>query len=210
MKKLLSHFNLGDAYEIEARVLPAMLVVLPVTILVAQFALAKGNWLTMIGWGAGFEVVTAVLVSKAGHALGTRLHSQLVTQWGGLPTHRWLHPSDHTYSEQQKRIWRQALCKLSGLDIDGELAKGDPDELKRVIADAILTARNSMRQKKEALLLRKCNVSFGFARNLAGMKWLTLTFCLLCFAGSAYGSLHYKFELSGTVHPGPVRSNCFD
>ncbi|MFC1636422.1 hypothetical protein ACFL5Z_16475 [Planctomycetota bacterium] len=199
MKKLLSHFNLGDAYEIEARVLPAMLVVLPVAILLAQLSLAKGNWMAMIGWGAGFEIVLAVLVSKAGHALGTRLHKRLEVKWGGLPTHRWINPSDTSHSEQQKRVWRIAVSHLSGLDIDAELTSSDPDEIKRIIADAIMTCRSRLRDVPEGSLVQKYNVMFGFARNLAGMKWLALTLCLACFLASAYGSLYHQFELSGTL-----------
>lgn len=199
MKKLLSQFNLGDAYEIEARVLPAMLVVLPVAILVAQLALAKSSWLAMIGWGAGFEVVLAILVSKIGHALGTRLHTRIQTQWGGLPTHRWLYPSDKTHSEQQKKAWRKAVSELSGLGIEKEIVEGDASEIERVISDAIMTCRSRLRDKPQGLLVQKYNVAFGFARNLAGMKWLALALCLVCFLASAYGSLYHQFELSGTL-----------
>jgi len=199
MKKLLSQFNLGDAYEIEARVLPAMLVVLPVAILVAQLALAKDDWLAMIGWGVGLEVVLAILVSKIGHALGTRLHAKIQKQWGGLPTHRWLYPSDRTHSEQQKEVWRKAVSGLSGLDIEKEIANGNANEIKRVISDAIMTCRNHLRDKPEASLVQKYNVAFGFARNLAGMKWMALILCLVCFSVSTGGSLRYHLEPCGTV-----------
>lgn len=199
MKKLLSCFNLGDAYEIQARVLPAMLVVLPVTVLVAQIAAAKRNWLAMVGWGAGLEVVLAILVSKVGHALGVRVQVRLEKVWCGLPTHAWLRPSDQTHSEQQRKAWWKVLLTLSGLDIEKAIMKNDAAELERVIADAVMAARNKIRGNKNASLVQTYNITFGFARNLAGMKWLTLVICVACFGISAYGSFRWNFETAGTV-----------
>lgn len=199
MKKVLSRFNLGDAYEIQARVLPAMLVVLPVAVLVVQIGMAKRNWLAMIGWGAGLEVVLSVLVSKVGHALGARLQARLEKQWGGLPTHAWLRPADPSHSEQQRKVWWKALLNLTGLDIAKAAAESDPAEVDRVIADTVMTARNKIKGNKKAALVQTYNITFGFARNLAGMKWLTFAICVVCSGLSAWGNLHWGFETSGTV-----------
>ncbi|MGB6067890.1 MAG: hypothetical protein WBG50_24045 [Desulfomonilaceae bacterium] len=199
MKKLLSRFNLGDTYEIQARVLPAMLVVLPVAVLVGQVALIKSNVLAMIGWGAGLEVVLAIFVSKIGHALGSKLQGRLEKEWGGLPTHAWLRPSDQTHSTQQKQAWRKTVSKLSGLDIDKAVNENSAPETDRVIADAVMACRNKIRGKQKAALVQTYNMAFGFARNLAGMKWLALVLCLICFGASLYGSLFHEFELAGTV-----------
>ena len=199
MKSLLSRFNLGDAYEIEARVLPAMLVVVPVAILVAQVAFMKKNWLGMIGWGVGLEVVLAILVSKVGHALGTRLQGKLEKEWGGLPTHVWLRPSDHTHSEQQKGVWRNSLSNYSGLNIEKEIEKGDSSELDRVIADAVMASRNRMRGHAKASLLQTYNIAFGFARNLAGLRWFALILCCICTSISIFGVVYSGFEMAGLV-----------
>lgn len=199
MKKVLSRFNLGDAYEIQARVFPAMLAVLPVAVLVAQIGMAKKNWIAMIGWGAGLEVVLSVLVSKVGHALGARLQGRLEKRWGGLPTHAWLRTGDPTHSEQQRKAWWRALLVLTGLDIEKAAAENDPVEADRVIADAVMAARNKIKGNKKAALVQTYNITFGFARNLAGMKWLTLLICVACSGISAWGNLRWGFETSGTV-----------
>jgi hypothetical protein len=199
MRKVLQRFNLGDTYEIQARVLPSMLVVLPFSILVSQIAWAQRNWLSMIGWGVGLEVVLAILVSKLAHALGVRLQLKLETQWGGLPTHAWLRPSDKTHSEQQKTAWREAVSQMSGLNVERAITETDAAELERVIADAILACRNRIRGQKKAALLQTFNIAFGFARNLAGMKWLSLILCLTCSTASVYGTFRLKFEPAGTL-----------
>ncbi len=199
MKKLLTRFNLGDAYEVQARVFPAMLVVLPVAVLVGQLALAKSSVLAIIGWGAGLEVVLAVFVSKIGHALGSQLQAKLEKEWIGLPTHTWLLPSDQTHSDQQKQAWRKAVSKLSGLDDEKAVKESSTPETDRVIADAIMACRNKIRGKQKAALVQTYNIAFGFARNLAGMKWLALVLCLICFGASLYGALFHEFEIAGTV-----------
>ncbi len=199
MKKVLSRFNLGDDYEVQARVLPAMLVVLPVAVLVAQIGMAKGNWLAMIGWGAGLEVVLSVLVSKVAHALGARLQTRLENKWSGLPTHTWLRPTDESHSEQQRKVWWKALLTLTGLDIAKAAFESDTAEIDRVIADTVMIARNKIKGNKKAALMQKYNITFGFARNLAGMRWLTFVICLVCFGLSAWGNLRWGFETSGTI-----------
>jgi hypothetical protein len=199
VKKLLSQFNLGDAYEIQARVLPAMLVVLPVAVLVAQIAISNKDWLALVGWGAGLEVILAVLVSKVGHASGARLQGRLEMTWGGLPTHAWLRPTDQTHSEQQRKAWWKALSKVSGLNIEEAAAEGDAAEMDRIISDAVMAARHKIKGHKKARLVQTHNITFGFARNLAGMRWLTLVICMVCSAVSGYGSFRWSFETAGTV-----------
>lgn len=213
MKKLLSKFNLGDAYEIQARVLPAMLVVLPIAILVGQIAWRQKGWLAVIGWGTGLEVVFAILVSKLGHAMGARLQDRLTKEWGGLPTMRWLRPNDPSHSEQQKKIWRKAVSTLSGLKVDRELKGNDLAEADRVIEDAIVACRNKVRSSRKADLLNKHNVAFGFARNLAGMRWLALSISLVCLLASTYGTIEKEWDVAGTILQGAffviAAVNCF-
>lgn len=199
MRKLLSRFNLGDAYEIQARVLPAMLVVLPVAVLVAQIGISKRAWLTMIGWGAGLEIVLAVLTSKVGHALGARLQRRLEVEWGGLPTHAWLRPGDATRSEQQRKAWWKTLQAFTGLDIEKASMENDAAEVDRVIADAVIAGRNKLKGNKKGELVQKSNIAFGFARNLAGMKWLALLICVVCSGVSGYGVCQWGFETTGII-----------
>lgn len=171
MQKLLHAISLGDRYEINARLLPAMVAVLPVTTLALGIDLRSGHWVRAIGLGAGLEVILAVLFSKLGHALGRKVEDKCRGQWGGLPATRWMLPDDQSHSEQQKQIWRQALSKLSGLSFDALIADGDSAELQRALDDAVLMVRNKIRTDNRADLLRQHNIYYGFARNLAGLAW---------------------------------------
>lgn len=179
MQKLLHAVNIGDRYEIHARLLPAMAAVLPVTILAFGAALHFGHFGGVIAPGSGLDLIVTILFSRVGHALGRRVEDQCRASWGGLPTTRWLMPDDTSHSEQQKRIWRQAIAKLSGLNIEAVLATGDIDELRRALDDGVLTARNKIRSEKRAELLRKQNIYYGFARNIAGLAPIAALLSLL-------------------------------
>jgi len=169
MQKLLHAINLGDRYEVNARLLPAMVAVLPITTLALGLDLHSGHSIRAIGIGTGLEAVLAVLFSKLGHALGRNLENKCKARWGGLPTTSWLMPEDNSHSEQQKQIWRQAISKLSGLNFDSLIGSGDLDELRRALDDAVSTVRNKIRADKRAELLRQHNIYYGFARNMAGL-----------------------------------------
>jgi hypothetical protein len=169
MRKLLRAINLGDRYEINARLLPAMVAVVPVTTLVLAMDLHNGHWVRAIGLGSGLEVFLAVLFSKLGHSLGRRFEDRCRQRWGGLPTTRWLMSEDTAHSEQQKQIWRRALETLSGLNLEALVAAKQEQELQRALDDAVLTSRNKIRKDKRAELLQEHNIYYGFSRNLAGL-----------------------------------------
>lgn len=174
MKRLLSAFNLGDAYEIEARVLPGALAVVPVMVCVAIFEAGEGRWLRAAGFGVGLEVFFAIAMSKVAHGLGRTLEAKLIREWGGLPTLRWLLPEDKTHSEQQKSRWRAALTRISGLDLEGDLRSGHLDEYARTASDAVAATRARLREETDGYLLRRHNAGYGFARNAAGMRWIAV------------------------------------
>lgn len=191
MKKLLSAINLGDAYEVQARVFPAMLAVLPVTILILMWQGQHGHWVSAVGMGSGLEVVLAVAFSKLAHALGRNLETRMVRDTGGMPTLRWLLPDDRTHSEQQKKIWRDAVAKLADLNINAVLETGDGEELCRIIDDAVLNARNKIRHHAQAAMLRQANILYGFARNVAGLRGVI---ALLSYGSLAAALVGYSYQ----------------
>jgi hypothetical protein len=199
MKRLLSAFNLGDAYEINARVLPAMLVVLPVAVLIAQLEWQRQNWLALIGWAGGLQIVLALFVSKVGQALGARLQGRLEKAWGGLPTEKWLLPSNQEHSEQLKAEWRRALSRLSGLNLESVAQSSASEEALRLLADSVAVSRNVIRKHPKASLVRAKNIEYGFARNLVGLRWLALGISLVCLGVSLYGALGLSWPAGGVV-----------
>ncbi len=184
MRKLFQAINLGDRYEINARLLPAMVAVVPVTTLVLAMDLHSGHWVRAIGLGAGLELFLAVLFSKLGHSMGRGFEDKCRLRWKGLPTTRWLMPDDTTHSEQQKNIWRTAIETLSGLNLRTLIAAESTEELRRTLDDAVLTTRNRIRNDERAPLLQQHNIYYGFARNLAGLALPTALISSATFIGA--------------------------
>ena len=117
---------------------------------------------------------------------------------GGLPTVRWLRSADPGHSTAQKQQWYEAIKRLTGLDISKTVA-ANPMEEDAIIEDASRQVRYKLRGKAVAKMLDVHNQEYGFARNLAGLRWVMLGFavggaagCGTAWAlgrGSAWGSL---------------------
>ena len=118
---------------------------------------------------------------------------------GALPTTKWLLPGDDTKSSQQKHQWMQTISRLSGLDLNHAYQSNDLAELTRTIDDAVLTARNRIRNDKRAELLRQHNIYYGFARNLAGLAWYTLALSAFSLIAAGIGGFEGLVPLPVTL-----------
>lgn len=160
------------------------------------------GWLTklLVTGGAGSALVVAL--AHMASAAGNRFGDAFWKQRGGLPTSRWLRASDKTHSSQQKQQWYAAIKKLTGLDIPAAVT-AQPHEEDAIISDAIRQVRNQIRGKPSAKMVDKHNEEYGFARNLAGLRWVMLASSLLGAAGCA---LAWKFERGSVL--GCVFNGC--
>lgn len=193
MKKTwLSYVNLSDHYERKARFLPAILAVLPLLPVSAAFGAPLLEWVKLLGAGVGLGAILAVALSHVASACGNRLQEKLWPEWPhDAPTNRWLHPDDKSVSTQQKQRWYKAIGSLLGLDIQAAVDAKDAGELKAVINDAVQASRNRLWQAPSAERVRLHNVDFGFARNLAGLRWVWGIFALGSVVGCWSGYIWY-------------------
>ena len=133
--------------------------------------------------------VCAVASSYAASAAGRRYERKLWPRWPhDAPTNRWLRPGDSSGSQQQKRLWYEAIKRLAGLDIPIVAAQGDEAELERIINDAVSVLRHQFRDTKFNGLLATHNEDYGFARNLMGLGifWLPAAGASLVATWTAY------------------------
>lgn len=183
-KNWLSYMNLSDPYERKARFLPACLSALPLLPVFVAFGASPLEWIMLLGAGVGLAAVVAVAVSHVASACGNRLQDKLWPDWPhDAPTNRWLHPEEKSISTQQKQRWYQTIRELLQLDVAHAVEAGDADELRAVINDAVQGLRNRLWKAPEAERVRLHNVDYGFARNLAGLRPVWLTFALSSIVG---------------------------
>lgn len=188
--KWLDYFNMSDAYQRQARFLPALLATLPLIPggIVAGAPLLQ--WIALILGGVGLGAVVAVGLSHVASACGNGLQERLWPRWPhDSPTNASLHPDKATVSAQQQKLWYAAIVRLTGLDIADSVRVGDSRQTEAIINDAVVALRHQFSTRPEAERLRAHNIDYGFARNFTGLwpAWVGFSCLSLAVTWIEYG-----------------------
>jgi len=161
--------NIGksfDRYVLQARVVPVLLVVFPFASLVVV-------WLPedSVGWRLVSGLVSLVLLSllaQIGRDAGKRLEPELFHKWNGKPSVRKLRHRDSDLQWITLERLRTKLAMEVGIPcpIDAE-EEADPAAADEVYVAYVDHLREATRGDK--ILLAE-NISYGFRRNLWGMR----------------------------------------
>jgi hypothetical protein len=160
-----------DAYELRARLKPALIVVLPVS----MTALA---WFPepVLGWGFLASALSALgftaLLARLARDVGKSKEDVLRFAWGGMPTTIALRIRHSWIDRQTLARWRQNLTSLVP---DMKLPSEEEEQQKPKAADEAYETccrylREVTRDKTRFPLVFAENVNYGFRRNLWGMK----------------------------------------
>lgn len=181
-----------DEYAMRARVVPAFIVALPV--LVVGAALLPGGiagWAGLSGllaWcGAGF------VMDQLGRDAGRRKQAALFEAWGGAPTTKKLRHREAVNTVTLAR-WHQ---KLKGLMQARKFPSAADEAVDPGAADAVYEAgvavlREKTRDRRRFPLVFRENCSYGFRRNLWGMKPVGVTLAALALAVVAVLLVGYR------------------
>lgn len=179
-----------DSYSIAARLLPALIALIPVIVTTAVWTPALYD----LAYGVlvpGIECALAGLLMHIARFLGRKAEPKLFDKWGGIPTSRWMLRSDSSLDEMTKDRYRRYLEE----HIDGWEAPSQADEeadRKGVMAtydSAVRWLRDRTRDRRQFNLVFTENVSYGFRRNLYGLRWigrLVASLCVVVNSGSLY------------------------
>lgn len=160
-----------DHYTRQARLFPALLVMLPVGLAVVAWFPQR-----FIGWGLLIGVATScgltALLSQIGRDLGKSKESKLYQKWGGKPTTRLLRCGDTHIDQLTKARYkarlRELIPRIAFPSIEEE---GDaPTTADEIYASCTKFLLEKTRDRERFGLLYNENVSYGFRRNLWGMK----------------------------------------
>ena len=165
--------DLVDVYSLRARVLPALLVTMPVGVTLA--VLLPGfdyKNVAALVVSAGLPIFAANMVRSR----GKRLEDRLKRHWGGMPTTRMLRLTEPTNDSVALARRRTRLEQLTGdllPSIQDERADREASDQHYKAATRTLIAR--VRETKDRFdLVQKENIDFGFRRNLTSLKPLAL------------------------------------
>jgi len=159
--------RLADAYTARARLLPALIVALPLGI--ATLAWFPNG---VLGWGAIWALIVwsggTVLLAEVGRDAGKRKEPALFASWGGTPTTRLLRHRDAANRPLLARRHDQ-LAALTGIPKPTAAREAAAPAAADQVYDAwtrVLRDRTRDRKKYELVFAENC--SYGFRRNLWG------------------------------------------
>lgn len=159
-----------DSYDRTARLKPALMLFLPVTLSI--IALAPGD---ILGWSAALAAIVqaggSFILAQFIGDIGKRKEPQLFSQFGGRPTDRLLShrdaPNRVTLAlrhEKLQRLFPSIVVPTR------ESEERDPDAAVEVYSAYVEQLRNRTRNKEQFGGVFRELVHYGFRRNLWGVK----------------------------------------
>lgn len=175
-----------NPYIIRARLFPAVLGVAPAIALL-------GLNITTDGFAVAQLVATLALgvlfftFSNIARRFGKSAERRLFASNGGFPTNTFLHRADTRFDNATKDRYRSKLEALCGEKAPTEKAEvKDPAAADAYYKRALTWLRENTRKEHGFEILFEENVTYGFWRNLYGIKWpaliLNASVVLICGA----------------------------
>lgn len=159
-----------DPYDRNARLMPAVLALIPVLSVTAGLYGASLEWKET---AVGVLVASGMfyLLASIARELGKRLEADLFKSWGGKPTTQVLRHRDETIDANTKARYHRFLAGILGTPFpDPAQERADPGAADQIYASGTRWLLDQTRDKKTFGLLFKENVAYGFRRNSLGLR----------------------------------------
>jgi hypothetical protein len=172
-----------NAYELRARVVPAIAVALPLGITLYTILSISQQTSSQLYQFVTSGVVLLVLVYLFSFVVrhnGKKVEPKLWLSWGGPPSTRVMRWRDSTIGENIKQQIHTATERICGVKLSSkeEEAK-DAQMADSLIMEAFSLVKAFVRKYNPEGLWDVQNAEYGFHRNLTGCRWLWLIFSLI-------------------------------
>jgi hypothetical protein len=181
-----------DRYVLGARLAPAVLVLLPVTV-------TAGSWLQLDlfsakGAAASFVwLAVSAALAQLGRDAGKKKEAVLFEKWDGRPSTQLLRSSNRELNTATRERYRAAAGRLMpGLKVPTQEEESVDPAAADVVFDAVGDVlKEKTRDRERFYVLFSENVSYGFRRNMWGMKAYGVALAVLgCGACAAFALSH--------------------
>jgi hypothetical protein len=171
-----------DNYTLKARVYPMIILFFPIVIIGIFYSIQFRATMLLLS-SLGIVGALMYLFSQVGRDSGKLREPELWKMWGGAPTTQIIRLSNDrldTHTKERYRQKLQALCPVPSVPdatVEGNNSAA-ADEVYRAWTKYLIS---KSRDAKSYTLLLKDNSSYGFRRNLWGLKryGILLTICLI-------------------------------
>ncbi|EXS27497.1 hypothetical protein J690_2574 [Acinetobacter sp. 742879] len=174
--------KLFDKYSFNARVKPALFIILPVV--VTAYILIE-PLRTLLGSLVGIFVTCGVVNFFANQmsSVGNELQIKLFKKWGGAPTTIILRYSDESLDKYTKQRYRSKLNKLipNFKKITESYEMQHPNDADDYYNSASSFMREYTRNVEKYSLIFSENIAYGFSRNLLAFKKTAITVVVISF-----------------------------
>lgn len=168
---------LSDSYERKARLYPALLLLLPIalatgSVVAASVSLLKSLVPVAITCGGAF------LLTELARDAGKRREPELFAEWGGVPSVAIFRHRDSRIDAITKTRYHRTLASL----VKTTTPSPADESRDSAQADEVYTAwssylRTHTRDTKKYPLIFRENVSYGYRRNVLGLRPIGITIC---------------------------------
>jgi hypothetical protein len=182
VKVLGSKGGILDEYDRNARLKPALLTVLPASLLIAAQGLEFSKVTGLLAGPITAVGFTYVLAQFA-RDWGKRKQPHLFALWSGLPTTAKLRHRNTTLNPHTRARYHEVAGALIGKTLPSQVEENDNPQEADLIYDSVGDClREKTRDTKKFPLVFKELVSYGFRRNLWGMKPFGISVACGCIA----------------------------
>lgn len=175
--------QLTDSYSRTARLSPALLITLPLSVLVVTSLPAVLTW-----WGKGFALLAAsglpFAITQFVRDRGRRVEPDLFSSWGGAPTTvmlRWSGPEPRATVSRRHDLLSRLVDVQMPTEAEEQAEPGDADAVYAVATTAL---RELTRDSSRFALLQHELAAYGFRRNSFGCRGLGLAISVVVAAGT--------------------------
>lgn len=159
-----------DAYTMKARLVPAVIAGAPAFAFAAIFVSWGSLGFTHLIAGTALTVLFAAFADVA-RRRGKAIEPMLIEHIGGLPSTTMLRHRDDTYDADTKAGYHAFIAaKLGKLAPTAAEEAADPATADSYYARGAAWLRENSRDAKKFDILLNENISYGFRRNLLGLK----------------------------------------
>ena len=170
--------NFFDDFTFHARVMPIMVVSLPIALMAISKGVLQGDWPK----NAGLILLSLVffsMTSKIARNLGKSYEKKMYQQLGGMPSTIALRFSDDTFDEITKKRYHKKLNLFEGIALPLNVSDETTDTDQQYIsASNILRNYANSNRDKEQRVYQELK-EYNFWRNLYGTKSIALVAYLL-------------------------------
>lgn len=162
-----------NKYSLYARLYPMIILFLPFIVIGIAFSIEYKNLLQILTT-LGVTTALSYLFSNLGRDMGKRKENKLWDKWGGMPTVQLMNYNNSIIDIITKQRYHSKMMEL--LPVDRTINFVDAN--KKLLEDIYLSWTKYLithtRDIKKYPLLFNENISYGFRRNLWGLKAISI------------------------------------